>query len=294
MPYIANVESDRREMLAAIGVGSMEELWSKAQVHVAPPDLAGIPEGLSEYEVCTRLSTLADRNATKLVNFLGGGYYDHFIPATVDEICSRSEFYTAYTPYQPEASQGTLQAIYEFQSSICRLTGMEVANASMYDGGSALFESMQMSFRLTRKRKAVISGAVSPIFRRMLSSYSANLDIELVEVPAGTVDSNPRGLLDAVDENTACVMVQYPNFFGAVEDWQEFNDALREKKVVSICSCYPVALGLLKTPGGGFRRGVADLPPHARLLQREPRHRAGRSPRRNRRFRASRTCRRDR
>ena len=249
MPYIANVESDRREMLAAAGVGSMEELWRKAGVNVAPPELAGIPEGLSEYEVCTRLGTLADRNATKLVNFLGGGYYDHFIPATVDEICSRSEFYTAYTPYQPEASQGTLQAIYEFQSSICRLTGMEVANASMYDGGSALFESMQMSFRITRKRRAVVSGAVSPIFRRMLGSYSANLDIELVEVPAGTVDSNPRGLLDAVDENTACVMVQYPNFFGAVEDWQEFNDALREKKVVSICSCYPVALGLLKTPG---------------------------------------------
>ena len=162
VPYIANTESDRAEMLKAAGFSSLEDMWEKAGVRFPYPALEGIPEGKSEYEVVRHLEHLANMNATDLINFVGGGYYDHVIPSVVDSIVSRGEFYTAYTPYQPEASQGTLQAIYEYQTAMCRLTGMEVSNASLYDGGTALFEAVMMSVKITGRRQVVISGAVSP------------------------------------------------------------------------------------------------------------------------------------
>jgi glycine dehydrogenase subunit 1 len=249
MPYIANTDEDRREMLETIGCSSVEELWKAAGVDFPVPDLSDIPKGLSEYEVVRYLQGLANRNSFQLVNFLGSGYYDHAIPAVVSEVLGRSEFYTAYTPYQPEASQGTLQAMYEYQSSICRLTGLPVSNASLYDGGTALFEAMMMAVRVTRRRRAVISGAVSPIFREMIRCYSRNLDVELVEVPSGETDSAQSAILDAVTDDTACVLVQYPNVFGTVEEWTETVESIHEKKVLAVCSTYPVALALLKTPG---------------------------------------------
>ena len=249
MPYIANTEEDRREMLDAIGCASMEALRAAAGVNLPPPALDNIPEGRSEFEVSRHLERLAGRNATTLVNFLGAGYYDHLIPAAVDALAGMPEFYTAYTPYQPEASQGTLQAIFEYQSAICRLTGMEVANASLYDGGTALFEAMMMALRITRRRRAVISEAVSPIFRRMIRCYCGNLDIELIEVASGVDDSAQAELLAAADENTACVLVQYPNFFGTLEEWSAFTAALRERGILSVVSSYPMALALVKTPG---------------------------------------------
>ena len=209
VPYIANTESDRAEMLKAAGFSSLEDMWEKAGVRFPYPALEGIPEGKSEYEVVRHLEHLANMNATDLINFVGGGYYDHVIPSVVDSIVSRGEFYTAYTPYQPEASQGTLQAIYEYQTAMCRLTGMEVSNASLYDGGTALFEAMMMSVKITGRRQVVISGAVSPIFRRMIECYCSNLDVERVEVGAGAgTDSNLENLKRAVNENTACVIVQ--------------------------------------------------------------------------------------
>lgn len=250
MPYIANTAEDKAEMLRVAGFASVEDMWEKAGIKFPAPALDAIPEGRSEYEVMKHMRDLAAKNATDLVNFVGGGYYDHIIPAAVDEIISRGEFYTAYTPYQPEASQGTLQAIYEYQTAICTLTGMPVSNASLYDGGTALFEAMMMSVKITGRRQIVISGAVSPIFRKMIDCYCMNLDIELVEVASGKgTDSNLDELKKAISDKTACVMVQYPNFFGEVEDLSSVVEAAHAKEALAVCSTYPVALGVLKTPG---------------------------------------------
>ncbi|MBN1865084.1 MAG: aminomethyl-transferring glycine dehydrogenase subunit GcvPA [Victivallales bacterium] len=249
MPYIANTDADRAEMLKTVGCGSIEELWKKAGIEEPAPALDEIPPGLSEFEVVSYLFKLASRNATGLVNFLGCGYYDHIIPAAVFEITSRSEFYTAYTPYQPEASQGTLQAIYEYQSAICRLTGMPAANASMYDGGTALFEAMMLAVRATRRRKAVISGSVSPILREMIRCYSSNLKIELKEVSPGDFCSNQKELAAAIDDETACVLMQYPDAFGTIEDLSMLVEQTHSKNALAVCSAYPIALAVLKTPG---------------------------------------------
>lgn len=254
MPYIPNTDADRKEMLKEIGCSNIEELWKKAGIEEKAPSLAEIPSGMSEYEVSSYLNKLSLQNATELVNFLGSGYYDHLIPAAVGAITGRSEFYTAYTPYQPEASQGTLQAIYEYQTAICRLTGMPVANASMYDGGTALFEAMMLAVRVTRKRQAVISGSVSPIYREMVRCYSSNLDVELIEVPADEeTGSNQKALLEAVTDQTACVLVQYPNVFGTIEEWGETIEEIHSKKALAVCSTYPISLAMIKPPGAmGF------------------------------------------
>lgn len=250
MPYIANTDQDRREILDVIDCVDMDELWGKCGVNLPKPSLDTIPRGRSEYEVTNYLQALASKNATHLINFVGGGYYDHIIPAAVSEITGRSEFYTAYTPYQPEASQGTLQAIYEYQSAICRLTAMPVANSSLYDGGTALFEAMMMAVRITRKRQAILSGAVSPIFREMIRCYSSNLDIELIEVPESDNNcSNQQLLVDSVSDDTACVIVQYPNVFGTIEEWEDTIEKIHESKALAICSAYPVAMALVKPPG---------------------------------------------
>ena len=249
MPYIPNTPEDVSEMLAAVGCGTIDELFAKAGITNPPPQFENISPGKSEYETVSYLSALASLNATHLVNFLGSGYYDHIIPAAVGAITGRSEFYTAYTPYQPEASQGTLQCIYEYQCMICRLTGMQVSNASMYDGGTALFEAMMLAVRATRRRQAVISGAVSPIFREMIRCYSSNLDVELIEVPENGTSSDLKALAEAVTDKTACVLVQYPNVFGTVEDWSEFTAEVHKSRALAVCSSYPVSLALLKTPG---------------------------------------------
>lgn len=249
MPYIANTKQDREEMLKTIGVNSISELWEKTAVPDRNIDLSSIPSARSEYEVTKHLSGLASRNANELTCFLGGGFYDHIIPEIVNDLSSRSEFYTAYTPYQPEASQGTLQAIYEYQSAICRLTDLPVSNASLYDGGTALFEAIMMSVNQTRKRKVLLAGTVSPIYRKMIKCYSKNLKIDFTETPPDTVKDNPAELEKYLDNETGCVIVQYPNFFGNISDWTEFNEKAREKRIITVCSCYPTALALLKTPG---------------------------------------------
>ena len=248
MSYIANTDEDIRLMLDKIGFNSIRQLWAATGIPECNTDFTSLPDALSEYEVASELKKLSLQNSVNLVSFLGAGYYDHIIPAVVNAVTSRSEFYTAYTPYQPEASQGTLQAIYEYQTAICRLTGMEVANASMYDGGTALFEAMMMAVRITGRRKAVISAAVSPIYREIIKCYSKNLDIELLEIPAGLLDSNQQGLADAAGDDTACILVQYPNVFGTVEEWSETVELIHKKKTLAVCSVYPQALSLLKTP----------------------------------------------
>lgn len=250
MPFIANTEAERQEMLQLLGCESVEELWSKAQIPVASNDFSHIAAGLTELEAGKKLQGMAAKNSTDLTYFVGMGYYDHFIPAAVSEIIGQAGFYTAYTPYQPEASQGTLQAIFEWQSAIARLTGMEVANASLYDGGSAVFEAMAMALRSSRKRKQVIvSEAMSPIYRKMLNTYSANLDCEIKTISADKETSSIKELSEALSEDTACVIVQYPNVFGTIEDWTEFVAEAKAKSVICIAACYPTALSLLKTPG---------------------------------------------
>ncbi len=264
MPFIANTEAERQEMLAAIGCSDLEELWGKAAAPKPTSDFATLPEGRSELEVARHLTHLAGKNATDLVCFLGMGYYDHFIPAAVGEIIGRPGFYTAYTPYQAEASQGTLQAIFEWQSAICRLTGMSVANASMYDGGTAVFEAMAMAMRVTRRRHVVVAAGLSPIFRNILKCYSDSQDCEITDIVLGDDDdrSGQEKVLAAVTDKTACAIVQYPNAFGAVEDWTKTIAAVKEAGTLAVCATYPTALAVLKTPGDmGFDIVVGEGQP---------------------------------
>ncbi len=258
MPYIANTDADRQAMFEAIGCSGFEEMWKAAQVDFPVPPLGNLPSGMSEHRMLEYFRALADKN-TAVTNFLGGGFYDHLIPAAVDAVLSRSEFYTSYTPYQPEASQGTLQAIYEYQSAICRLTGMEVSNASLYDGGSAVYEAALLGRRATRRSRVVVSEAVSPLYRHILRTYAANQEMEIVEVPANGLESDLTALQNAVDDNTAAVIVQYPNFFGQVEYWDGFTAEVHRKKAVAVAVCYPLALAVLRSPGEmGFDVAVGE------------------------------------
>jgi len=247
MPFIANTDQQRQQMLADIGM-SMNELFSDI-----PPQLLAksfdLPDGISEMEVRDRLAELAGKNSINLTCFLGGGFYDHFIPSAVYSTISRSEFYTAYTPYQPELSQGTLQAIYEYQSMIARLTEMEVSNASLYDGGTALYEAMMMALRITGRNKIIMDDSVNPIYRVMIHSYTKNLNIELHETKCIDGFANREDIFNLLDENTGAVIVQNPNFFGCIDDIADIAQAAHEKGALLILSTYPISLGILKTPG---------------------------------------------
>ena len=247
MSYVANTPAQRAEMLAAIGK-SIDELFAVIRPELCPRSF-DLPEGQSELEVHRILDALAEKNHAHLTSFLGGGFYDHFIPAAVDSVLSRSEFYTAYTPYQPEASQGTLQAIYEFQSAISRLMGMEVANASLYDGGTALYEAMMMALRITGRRKIVLDDSVNPIYRKMLRSYTTNLEIEFGELSSRNGRTDRDRIGEELDETTAGIIVQNPNFFGCVDDFSDIAEMAHSAGALLIVSYYPISLGLLKAPG---------------------------------------------
>lgn len=258
MPFVPHSPDDVKEMLSAIGVSTTEDLFADIPADMRPKSF-NLPAGLSEMEVCAQLEALASRNRTDVVSFLGGGFYDHHIPKAVDALISRGEFYTAYTPYQPEASQGTLQAIFEYQTAVCRLMDMDCANASVYDGGSAIFEAMMMAVRSNKRRKLVIDEAVSPIYRTMLASYTSNLALDLVTVPHVNGKSDKAALKAAIDNTCAGVVVQNPNFFGAIDDYTELFAHARANKSLSIISVYPVMQSLLKTPGEmGADVAVAD------------------------------------
>ncbi len=235
-------------MLKTIGVSSIDELFADIKRSHAPKSF-NIPSGKSEFEVTEHLSRLAAKNAAGLIPFIGGGYYDHFIPAAVTALISRGEFATAYTPYQPECSQGTLQALYEYQSAICTLTGMEVANASLYDGGTALYEAAMMAARLTGRHKIITDGGVSPIYRKILKTYTNNLHYEFTETPVVHGQSDRAQIMKLLDNDTAAVILQNPNFFGAIDDHTDIAAEAHEKGALVIESVYPLSLGILKTPG---------------------------------------------
>jgi glycine dehydrogenase subunit 1 len=248
MNFISNTKKQQEEMLAVCGAGSIDILFDSIPKNLAPKSF-NLPHGGSELEIYNLLKKYADRNFSHLVNFLGGGFYDHFIPAAVDAIVSRSEFYTAYTPYQPELSQGTLQAMYEYQSQICRLTSMETANASLYDGGTALYEACQMAIHATGRPGIIVDGGVNPIYRKMLHSYTANLSIDLKEIPVSHGQSCRESLFSAITETTAAVVLQNPNFFGVIDNHQDIVSKCHENGILVIQSVYPIALALITPPG---------------------------------------------
>jgi glycine dehydrogenase subunit 1 len=239
-------------MLQAIGAASVEELFASV-----PPELRlerppAVPPAMGELELTAQMSELAGRNvpAGQAACFLGGGAYDHFIPAIVDFVAARSEFYTAYTPYQPEASQGTLQAIFEYQTLVAQLTGMDVANASLYDGASAAAEAVLMALHATNRPGRVVTAAsVHPEYRQVLATYLANLQTELVTLPTpqGTIDVDR--LAGAINDQTACVLVQHPNFFGCLEEVQALGEIAHQAGAMLVASVDPISLGLLKRPG---------------------------------------------
>ena len=235
MNYIPHTPEDIQQMLATIGAKSIDELFKDIPAALKPKSF-NLPAPKSEYQVTQLLQKLSAKNATGLVNFLGAGFYDHIIPAVVDSLSSRPEFYTAYTPYQPECSQGWLQAIYEYQSLICELTGLDVSNASLYDGGTALFESMMMALRHTGRNKIILDSGVNLIYRTMLYTYTSNLSIEFVEIPVAHGQSCREELFKYLDDKTAAVIFQNPNFFGAVDDYSDIVERVHKCGALAIVS----------------------------------------------------------
>ncbi len=249
MPYIPHTEEETRQMLDTVGVSFIEELFADIPAGLRPKSF-DLPSGLSEMQVMQHMEHLADKNFIGMTSFIGAGFYNHYIPAAVDALSGRSEFYTAYTPYQAEASQGALQAIFEYQTAMARLFDMDVANASVYDGGSALFEGMMMGIRAAKKReKLVVSETLSPIYRAMLDSYTANLGLSLVTVPHKDGATDIEGLFKAVDRETAALAVQNPDFFGQVSDFTALFAHAKDMGVTSVISGYPIMQSVLKTPG---------------------------------------------
>jgi glycine dehydrogenase subunit 1 len=249
MRYIPNSPGERRSMLADIGLERIEDLFDQIPEQLKLKEPLGIGEPISEPDLLEYFRALASRNGTDYQSFLGAGAYSHFIPVVIDSLVSRAEFFTAYTPYQPELSQGTLQYTFEFQTLICQLTGMEVANASMYDGSTAAAEAVLMAHRVTRRDRFIIARSLHPQYRQVISAYTQNLGLTLTEVDhseAGTLDP---GLL-GIDNQTAAVVVGSPNFFGCVEDLAAIADAAHDAgALLIVVVTEPMSLGLLKPPG---------------------------------------------
>lgn len=238
-------------MLKTIGVASIEDLLRAIPEPLRLRRPLRLPPGMSEWEVRRHLEALASRNrASDLVCFLGAGAYDHFVPAAVDALAGRSEFATAYTPYQSERSQGVLQAIYEFQSLVCALTGMEIANASMYDGATALAEAAFMALRcLPNRNHLVVCGTVHPHYRQVLRTYVDSLPIRLREIPWQDGITDPETLRQHVTEETAAIVVQHPNFFGCLEEAAALAAIAHGRGALLVVSADPITLGLLRRPG---------------------------------------------
>ncbi|RLC58491.1 MAG: aminomethyl-transferring glycine dehydrogenase subunit GcvPA [Chloroflexota bacterium] len=248
MTYIPHTDSDRQAMLAEIGVPSLEALFEDVPAHARFPEL-NLPPALSEMEARWELEMLAEANFTTADGpcFLGAGAYRHFVPAVVDAVLRRGEFYTAYTPYQPEVSQGTLQAIFEYQTMICDLTGMEVSNASHYDGATATAEAVITAINVHRRkrRKVVVSPWVHPEYRAVVRTYTQGMGLAVV----GDENGGSAGLTDYLDRDTACLIVQYPDFLGRIEDLSNLAKAAHAVGALLIVVTDPIALGLLKPPG---------------------------------------------
>lgn len=250
MPYIPNTEEERLLMLKEIGVESFDELIGSIPSELRLSGKLNIPAGISEYEVLKLLKDISLKNSTtdEYISFLGGGVYDHLIPSVISHITSRPEFYTSYTPYQAEVSQGTLQTIYEYQSMICELTGMEVANASLYDGGSAAGEAVLLACDAKNKKNILVPQSLHPYYRQVINTYCFGQGIAVEEFPTenGIVDT--AALNEKYSQEYAGIILQHPNFFGCLEDVFEIEEIVHKKGGIFISLVEPVSLGILKPP----------------------------------------------
>lgn len=249
--YLPLTEQDQAEMLTAIGVDSAAALFQDIPEDIRFKGELPVSPRLDEYALTRHMSALAVRNADsdRYASFLGAGLYDHHIPSVIQHVISRSEFYTAYTPYQPEISQGELQAIFEFQSYICELTGLKVANASMYDGATALAEAGSLAAAATRRKRLIVSRTVHPEAREVLATYAHGLNLDIAEIGWDNGVTDREALAAAISEDTAAVLIQSPNFFGSIEDIRAIGELIHSRGGLLIVSSNPLSLGLLEAPG---------------------------------------------
>ncbi len=250
MTYVPHTDAERREMLARVGVQKVEDLFEAVPAAYRFPAIE-LPKPLSEPEIMAELRAMSERNdnVQDTACFLGAGAYHHYIPSIVNHVISRSEFYTAYTPYQPEMSQGTLQAIFEYQTMICELTGMEVSNASHYDGATALAEAVIMALSVARgrRRKVIMSPTVHPEYRATVHTYTQGMDLKMMGDEK--LDNVPRALVRMVDDETACLIVQNPDFLGRIYDLRGVAEAVHARGALLVVACNPISLGMLTPPG---------------------------------------------
>lgn len=262
--YLPMTEQDEKEMLQTIGISSIDELFEDIPEKVRFKGLYNIKEAKSETALLKELQQLAAKNINteNYVSFLGAGVYNHYKPVIVDHVISRSEFYTAYTPYQPEISQGELQAIFEFQTMIAELTGMDLANSSMYDGGTSLAEAGMLACGHTKRKKLLVSDAIHPEYRDVVKTYAYGQSIDVVSIPMKDGITDIASLENLIDGDTAAVLVQYPNFFGQIEDIQKIGEIAHNENALFIVSANPLALGVLTPPGKlGADITVGDVQP---------------------------------
>lgn len=262
--YLPMTTEDKKEMLSFLGIQDVNELFTDIPENIRFKGKLNIPPALSEPEAVKYFSSLANKNvdSSDHAYFLGAGIYDHYIPSTVNHVISRSEFYTAYTPYQPEISQGELQAIFEFQTMICELTGMEVANSSMYDGPTALAEAANLAVGGVKGKKVLVSKAVHPESRSILKVNAKGQGYDVVEIDIKDGVTDLAALEQAMDEQTAAVIVQYPNFFGTIEDLAALEKIAHQHKSLFVVSSNPLSLGILQPPGAfGADIVVGDVQP---------------------------------
>ncbi|MBD3349108.1 MAG: aminomethyl-transferring glycine dehydrogenase subunit GcvPA [Candidatus Eisenbacteria bacterium] len=250
MPYVPNTDSDREHMLRRIGAKDPGELFEDIPEDLRLGRPLDVPGPLSEQELHRHMMKLASMNRTAddVLSFLGGGVYDTYVPAAVSRITGMPQFYTAYTPYQAEASQGTLQAIYEFQTMVARLTAMEVANASLYDGATATAEAALMAVDVRKRRKLAVAGTLSPMFRDVLRTYVSSLDVEIEELPVGEGATDPASAAEALS-GAAALIVQHPNFFGSLEPMKELGRQADSAGALLVAVVDPLSLLLLSPPG---------------------------------------------
>lgn len=269
MDYVANQKQQIEEMLKEIGALSIEELFHAVPRHLFLPKPTR-DDGISEMEGMKLMEHLGQKNTFfKFANYLGAGAYEHHVPALVSAICSRSEFLTSYTPYQPEASQGMLQVIFEFQSAICALTGMDAANASLYDGASACAEGVLMALRVNKKKKVIVGKSLHPHYRQVVNQYLANQEVQIVEAPFqsdGSLDL--AATLPLIDSDTAAILLQYPNFFGLIDPVKEVSAAAKKHQALLILCANPLVYGLYASAGEiGADIAVGDGQPFGLPLQ---------------------------
>lgn len=251
MDYISNTDSEKQQMLKKIGVKAVEDLFKMIPAEIVLEKDLAIKEGISELELIRQAQKLAAQNVdlTKLTSFLGAGAYNHYVPGVITSLTDRAEFYTAYTPYQAELSQGTLEAIYEYQSMISELTGLGISNASMLDGASAAAEAVLMAARVSRRSQIILPSTINPAYREVIKTYGRGKELDFIELKAENHLINPESIIENLNQKTAAIVLQYPNFFGSIEDFKQISNLVKKnEKTLLVVIANPLLLGILKAP----------------------------------------------